>query len=374
MARKKHAEEHVNLERYLISYADFITLLFATFVVLYALSQIDLARFKDLKISLAKAFSASPTIMEGDAGVMDKQGSSAMDNGGQAENQNIVPPILDSPYAQKENNDFQDALKSINKVEGETAGGKDKGAGKSGKDTGVKAEVTERGLVIKMLGNIMFEPATAQIKKESYKALNEVGILIKTKFINHLIRVEGHTDSQPITSSAYPSNWELSSARASAIVRYLITKHKIPADRFSALGYADSRPVALNFSEAGRKANRRVEIVILRNNSLKTENLSQEFKDDLKNEIDKFKKVTEQQKKKKEGQVASDAVKNLIKEAGEEGESVIIFDATNSTYKKDTKKLLEEIKEKERLNAEESKIRKQQFAESVKNKFNHHNN
>lgn len=352
MARKKHAEEHVNLERWLISYADFITLLFATFVVLYALSQLDLAKFKDLKISLAKAFSSAPTVLQGDPSVLDKSSNDVMDAGGQMDNQNLIPPILDAPYAKKEESDFQDAMSNID--------GK-----KLNESKGIKAEVTERGLVIKLVGNVVFESSTATIKKNSYKILEEVGNMIKTKFPNHLIRVEGHTDNLPMSSSLYPSNWELSSARASSIVRHMIT-FGISKDRFSALGYADSRPIASNLLESGRKENRRVEIVILRNNLLKTETLSQEFKKDLKKEIDKFKDVTKPEKKTSSD--TSDAVKNLLNESGKKG-NVIIFDNSNDAYKKDAEKLLKELKAKELQAEEDAKIQRQQFAGSMKKQF-----
>lgn len=352
MARKKHAEEHVNLERWLISYADFITLLFALFVVLYALSQLDLAKFKDLKISLNKAFSSAPSIIEGDAGVLSNQGNNVTDSGGQADNENIIPPMLDAPYAKKEESDFNSAASNMD--------------GKVSETKGIKAEVTERGLVINLVGNIVFESSTATIKKDSYKTLDEIGNMIKTKFPNHLIRVEGHTDNLPMSSSIYPSNWELSSARASSIVRYMISNLNISKDRFSALGYADSRPISSNNTESGRKENRRVEIVILRNNLLKTETLSQDFKKDLKKEIAKFKDVTKQEKK--ETSTTSDAVKNLLNESKTKGK-VIILDSSNDAYKKDAQKILQELKAKEQQAEEDATIRKQQFANGVKKSF-----
>lgn len=351
MARKKqHAEEHVNLERWLVSYADFITLLFATFVVLYALSQLDLAKFKDFRSALQKAFSSSSTILKGDPSILNNKSENVIDSGGQQDNQNIIPPILDQPYAKKEESDFQDAM---NRMEGKNLN----------ETKGIKAEITERGLVIKLLGNIVFESSTSTLKKDSYKTLEEIGTLIKTKFSNHLIRIEGHTDNLPMSSSIYPSNWELSSARASVIVRYMISKFIIPENRFSVLGYADSRPIASNNTEEGRKENRRVEIVILRNNLLKTESLSQEFKKDLKNEITKFENIAIQEKKDKPK--TSDAVQNLLKEGGAK-DNVIIF---NDPYKKDTEKLLKELKSKEQQVEEDSKIKKQQFSQGVRNQF-----
>ena len=352
MARKKHAEEHVNLERWLISYADFITLLFATFVVLYALSQIDLAKFKDLKISLAKAFSSSPTILQGDPGMLNKS-NKVMDSGGQQDNQNLIPPILDAPYAKQEESNFEEAMKSLDSQN-------------LNETNGIKTEVTEKGLVIKLLGGIVFESSTATIKKDFYKQLGKIGIILKNKFPNHLIRVEGHTDNLPINSPVYPSNWELSSARSASIIRYMMKNFGISKDRFSALGYADSRPAASNNTEAGRKENRRVEIIILRNNLLKTETVSKEFKQDLKKEIDKFKEVTKLEGN--DSSTTSDAVKNLLKEGKSKG-NVIILDNSDDAYKKDAQQILKEIKEKEQQAEDDSKARKQAFFNNVKKQF-----
>jgi outer membrane protein OmpA-like peptidoglycan-associated protein len=147
----------------------------------------------------------------------------------------------------------------------------------------------------------------------------------------------------------------------------MIDKFGVSKDRFSALGYADSRPAASNNTELGRTTNRRVEIVILRNNLLKTETLSQEFKKDLKKEITEFKNVTNQAKKDGSPKT-SDAVQNLLKEGKTQG-NVIIFDNSNDAYKKDAQQILKEIRAKEQQAEEESKIRKQIFASGVKKQF-----
>ncbi len=229
------------------------------------------------------------------------------------------------------------------------------------KNKNIQTEVTERGLVIKLLGNVVFDSSSAVIKKDFYNTLNEVGKIIKTKFPNHLIRVEGHTDSLKINSTVYPSNWELSSARASSIVRYMIN-FGLPKDRFSALGYSDSRPVASNI----------LEIVILKNKLLKTETMSEGFKKDLKQEVEDFKKNTKTLPKKAESSGTSDAVKNLLKESKAQG-NVVILDGSNDAYKKDAAKILEELKQQEKQAEEDAKIRKQIFAKSVKSQFDNKN-
>ena len=354
--KKKHAEEHVNLERWLVSYADFITLLFATFVVLYALSQLDLAKFKDFKISLQKAFSSAPTVLKGNEGVLNSKSSSMVDSGGYTDNMNLIPPILAESYYKKEEEDFQSALTEIDKE-------------KLGKSNGTKVEVNERGLVIKLLGNVTFESASAVLKKESYPAVEEAARIIKLKFPNHLIRIEGHTDNQPIKSSIYPSNWELSSARASALVRYINTKFNIPSNRFSAVGYADSRPLESNDTPEGREQNRRVEIVVLRNKLIKTEILAKEFKKDLQEEIEKFKNVSEAQKKKEKEPEQSEAVKKLLE--GTDAQSAEIIKLDRDSYQEEAQKILKDLKEQERAAEEEAIRRKQQFFKGASDKLKH---
>jgi chemotaxis protein MotB len=256
MARKKKPEEHENLERWLVSYADFITLLFATFVVLYALSQMDLAKFKDLKISLSEAF--APTIFHGkgsDSNILDKRGESVLNESRQGDNVNIIPPI--NPNLE---------LKQMDKVKEEI-----EKAVKEGKIEGVSVKQDTRGLVISLMDSVFFDSGSARLKNDSMKILNNVALEIKKNFPGNKIRIEGHTDSDPISSAVFPSNWELSAARAASVVRHFIKSFKMPKESFSAVGYADSVPIATNKTRDGREKNRRVEIVILNSETSKLE-------------------------------------------------------------------------------------------------------
>lgn len=249
MARKKKHEEHENLERWLVSYADFMTLLFATFVVLYALSQINVNEFKKVEESLKKAFSAH-SILDGGSGVMNSS-DSLMD----ADSANSMIDSLMMEYISPRYE--QDSYEQIKKDVDEMA--------KNGELKGVNAKVDERGLVITINDDgIMFPSGSAVLSDSAMKTLETVGRLIVEKFAMHSIKVEGHTDHQPI-KGAYPSNWELSSARASSIVRYMIKKFYILPDLFSAIGYADTRPVVKGNDLASMAKNRRVEIVVQRN-------------------------------------------------------------------------------------------------------------
>ena len=258
MGRKQKHEEHVNLERYLVSYADFITLLFATFVVLYALSQVDISAFSKLEESLKHAFS-TPSIIDGNKGIMDGKGESLIDNSGA---NSIISALMMEYLSPKYENEAYEAIRSdIEELI------------KNKELDGVSVELEDKGLVIKITdADIIFESASAKLQHSSKLKLDKIGLVIAKRFLMHSIRVEGNTDSLPFSNEYFPSNWELSSARACTIARYLIDRFRFKPDLFTAIGYGDTRPIADNATEEGRRKNRRVEIVILRNKYKNTEN------------------------------------------------------------------------------------------------------
>jgi len=251
MARKKKHPEHVNLERYLISYADFITLLFATFVVLYALSQVDINDFKAMEESMQQAFSA-PSILSGSDGVTAQQKSDSLFDASQADS--MVAPLMMEYMSQKYESKSMEEIKKT--VEEKV---------KSGEIEGVEATQTDRGLVIKFNDDFLFKPGSSELTPKAKIKFDKVGAAIAKKFILHNMRVEGHTDNQAIKSTQFPSNWELSSARSSSIIRYLIGRFGLMPSLFTAIGYADTRPVGDNTTASGRAKNRRIEILILKN-------------------------------------------------------------------------------------------------------------
>ncbi len=250
MARKKKPEEHENLERWLVSYADFMTLLFATFVVLYALSQINVNEFKKVEESLKKAFSMQ-SFWDGGSGVMNA-GNSLLDES--SANSMIDSLMMEYISPRYEQESYEQIKKELDDMK------------KSGELSGINASIDERGLVIILNdNNILFKSGSAQLSDDALKKLEKIGKLIVEKFAMHSIRVEGHTDSAPIKSEIYPSNWELSSARAASIVRYFIDKFKILPDLLSAVGYADTRPAENGKGKSDFSKNRRVEVVVQRN-------------------------------------------------------------------------------------------------------------
>ena len=249
MAKKKREEEPENLERWLVSYGDFITLLFATFVVLYALAQVDATDFAKLEESLKNAFSQN-SLFEGQRTVMD--GSESIFDQQQQSNSFIPSLMLEYISPKYEEASFNEIEENINKLI------------EAGELDGISAKITEKGLLITFDDKYLFAPASAYLNNSARKLLDKVGVLICKKFVLHSMRIEGHTDSDPIRGEKFPSNWELSAARASSVVRYMIDRFKFSPSLFTAIGYADTRPLETAISPKD-PANRRVEILILKN-------------------------------------------------------------------------------------------------------------
>ena len=248
MAKKHKHPEHENLERWLVSYADFITLLFATFVVLYALAQVDATDFAKLEDSLKHAFSQN-TLFEGQQNIMD--GSDTIFDQQQANS--FIPSLMLEYISPKyEEDSFKEIVEDIKEL---TA---------LGELDGISSKITEKGLLLTFDDNYLFAPGSAYLASDAKKLLDKVGVLICKKFILHHMLVEGHTDSVAINSKQFPSNWELSGARACSVVRYLIGRFKFAPSLFSAVGYADTRPLETAISPKD-PANRRVEVLILKN-------------------------------------------------------------------------------------------------------------
>lgn len=175
------------------------------------------------------------------------------------------------------------------------------------KQDGVSAEIDEKGLVIRFSEHaLQFESGTAELTQKSKETLATVANIIKQKFSIHYIQVEGHTDSNPVTNKIkYPSNWELSAARASSVVRFLIHNSGFNPKLFSAVGYADTVPIASNSTPQNRAKNRRVEIVVLKN-KLKT------LSDKNMQEILKEAKVLQKKEQLKKRTQPSEAIENLV--------------------------------------------------------------
>jgi len=248
MARRHKPEDHENLERWLVSYADFITLLFAFFVVMYAISQVNEGKYKVLSDALLQAFQSPP-------GQAQPQRLMVDDNRPQAvlpKQQSVLPNKKDEKQAvqiRKETEKMKGIAKDIMKVMERLV--------RSGQ---VKVTQSARGIAIEINASVLFASGQAALEGESLKVLQAVAEVLAE--VDNNIQVEGYSDNAPINSPMYPSNWELSSARASGVAR-LFVENGIAADRVVVLGYGENRPVDTNDTAEGRARNRRVTVMIL---------------------------------------------------------------------------------------------------------------
>ena len=255
MARKKKAEEHENLERWLVSYADFITLLFAFFVTMYASSRVDEQKMGSAVESLQRALGAviAVPVPSRQAGVFHDYANPVQVT--------IVP--IGAPHGKEVEKLAQEVKKKIEGPQG-------KGGGKAGAQAyQVSLLVQERGLVIRISDQFFFHIGEAAIRPEVRPFLKAIGQTLQD--MDNSIRIEGHTDNVPINTVQFPSNWELSTARATTIIRYFLTNFQFDPQKLSAAGYGEYRPVAANDTPQGRDQNRRVDVVILNSQEKKNE-------------------------------------------------------------------------------------------------------
>ena len=226
--KKRVYEDNENLDRWLLTYADLITLLLAFFIVMYSVSQVDSNKFGKVTSALSSVFKGP-----------ELKPASAKD---------LSSELIINKLLRKGNlGILEDQIRKIS-VQLDLK-------------TQMNTEIQTRGLVIHISESAFFDPGKADLKPEARTILDLISVQL-LKIPNH-IRVEGHTDNIPISTNRYPSNWELSASRAAVCLRYLIDKLKFPPERISAVGYAEYRPIALNDTPENRAKNRRVDIVIL---------------------------------------------------------------------------------------------------------------
>jgi chemotaxis protein MotB len=234
MSKKKH-EEHENHERWLVSYADFITLLFAFFVVMYSISSVNEGRFRTVSDSIKAAL--HPIVSPPATPVPFQVGNNKPTS--------IVPNVI--PSRDMAVRRLQQALKALQaSVRPETV------------------QITEPGdstIVLSLPELVLFESGAATLRAEAMPFLQALAEALVE--LDRQIKVQGHTDNIPIRSAQFPSNWELSAIRAVMVVRALGELYGVPAQNLSAVGFADSRPVTDNQTPENRAKNRRVEIVVL---------------------------------------------------------------------------------------------------------------
>ena len=277
MARHKKHPEHENLERWLVSYADFITLLFATFTALYAIAQSKLTDDNKAADEIKKSFQQE-TLLKGIASVFQGQSTPtdkpnpAFEETGKGEG--VVGKYESLILTHGEKKQMEELLEELDEVANEMQQYIQQALSNPAENfdqafddlagvplRGLEVTLQERGVKISFDSRLLFPSGSAELNRTSIRFLDQVANRLLKSTPTHLVHIEGHTDSSPITGR-YPSNWELSSARACAVVRHFINQHKFNPTDLAAIGYAESRPVTSNSTVQNRSKNRRIDIVL----------------------------------------------------------------------------------------------------------------
>ena len=245
MRRKPIPHECDNTDRWMVSYADFVTLLFAFFVVMYAMSSVNEGKYRVLADTMTEAFKVAPKSPDPiQIGKENKVVSSSKP---------VIEAIKPVKILPKSQRTYEREMKQIAETVSKSVQPLiDKGL--------IKVTQNKLWVEIEMNSKILFSSGDSELEEEAFPALKTLAGVLKK--LPNSIDVEGHTDNLPINNELFPSNWELSAARAASVV-HLFTDYGVNPRRLSSIGYAEFRPIANNLTEDGRVRNRRVKVVIL---------------------------------------------------------------------------------------------------------------
>lgn len=238
---------------WMTTFSDMMTLILVFFILLFSMSQIDAARFEAVAESFRNRmiFTGFPSNMDMDHPT-ENSNPNQNDEGATDFKNNLFDEDREDLDESTDGNE-QELDDLLEEVEGYLE--------KNDLENVISANRTNQGVILVLQERVLFKTAEAQVKKEGEQFLDKVGLLLTS--LPNEVRVEGHTDNRPISTVVYPSNWELSAARASSVIRFILNRHDLDQERFIAVGYGDTRPIAPNNSVENWRKNRRVEIVIL---------------------------------------------------------------------------------------------------------------
>jgi chemotaxis protein MotB len=231
LRRKKSVEDKENLERWLLTYADLITLLLAFFIILYVFSKQDSKKYEAMTMQLKAIFSG---------------GSGVVNEGGRTGAQ-VLEGNIEGPSNIEIRRQLEEQINGISQAVGQ--------------ENNISVITDERGIVIRIMDKAFYDTGKADLKDKARVTLDRIAPVIKS--LTNEIRIEGHTDNVPISTAEFKSNWELSVRRATEVIRYLVEKGGLSPRRISAAGYGEYRPVAANNSDVNRAMNRRIEMIVV---------------------------------------------------------------------------------------------------------------
>lgn len=257
MSRRKKHPEHVNHERWLVSYADFITLLFAFFVVLYSSAQVDKRKVGRLALAIQVAFqqmgvfdTSNTQIPLSDSEAVPFSKVQVVENSERTTDMERFVQPMKGMLVPSSNTPLKDIQAELEKALAPEI-----------QRRVVEVKARREGLVISLREIGFYESGSATLRASSRDALNRLAAILEKR--SESLRIEGHTDNIPIHNARFASNWELSTSRASELIRVFVERYRMDPARLSAAGYAEFHPVAANDTAEGRARNRRVDIVVL---------------------------------------------------------------------------------------------------------------
>lgn len=255
MALKREPEKHANHERWLVSYGDLLTLLFAVFVTMYAMSQADKKKVEEVAASMSEAFGNAKASSPGKPVILPSGVVS------------VVPDLKLRPVSATRSGTpgSKARIMATGQDYAQIKASLDAYLVKSGNSGKVSVEISHRGVVISLKEAGFFDSGSARMKKESMEMLATIAGTLN-QYANSF-RIEGHTDNIPINSNEFRSNWELSVIRATTVVHFLTETAGLDPEVLTAVGYGEYRPISDNSTLDGRAQNRRVDIVLLGDNA-----------------------------------------------------------------------------------------------------------
>jgi chemotaxis protein MotB len=241
---RKKPDEHENLDRWLVSYADFMTLLFAFFVVLYATSTQNLEKERQFQEAIKAHFKMAGGVGVQKVAVGGPKGT-------------VIEPM---DFFMQRNLPTEDVESQIKRLLAQNMTEQERSE--------LVKEIRYDGVGVRIVLNAqdLFPSGSAKLRLPALKPLAKIGEVLKTA--NRQIIVEGHTDDIPVSGGQFESNWELASNRATAVLRYFVKALNFPAERLAAMSYGDQRPLAPNTSEKARAMNRRIELLVINNDEV----------------------------------------------------------------------------------------------------------
>ena len=268
--KRKHAaheEEHENHERWLVTYADMITLLMVLFIVLFAMSSVDQKKFNALKAGLAAGFGQSTSVLDGSESILEEPGTSAAQpiDPRRVEDTPQIAEIKVNAVSQeqqiKDDRQYAEATteaERLLKIEKHIM----KALRKHDLQRDVRTKIDERGLTVSLVSrNVVFQPNVATLTPRGRLIVQTVAPVLRD--IPDKLQIEGHTNQAPGAPKYYPTDWDLSTARAVTVLRYLNEVEDVPADRLAAVGYGHVKPLVDPDKPGSQWLNKRVDIVVV---------------------------------------------------------------------------------------------------------------